>query len=144
VVVAADHLDIVLRSGCEQPSGEALRIPWRAQSGKRKQELIDTTNDADPVRPISAQARARLLVAIAKGRLWLDELLSGKIASIAAIAAREARTERSMRMTLNLAFLSPNIVGAANAGALPGSCSISAIGELQLDWRAQEAAWRIG
>jgi ATP-dependent DNA ligase len=38
-----------------------------------------------------SKARSRLLAAIAKARLWLDELLSGKIASIAAIATREGR-----------------------------------------------------
>jgi hypothetical protein len=44
-------------------------------------------------RPIGAQARARLLAAITKARLCLDELLSGKTADIAAIAAREAVTQ---------------------------------------------------
>jgi hypothetical protein len=144
VIVASDHLDIFLRSGSEHdtsPSGEALRIPWRAHVMRRRHELIDCTR---PIRPINAQARARLLAAIGKARLWLDELLSGKIASIADIAAREGRSERSIRMTIDLAFLSPDIIKAAIGGALPQSCSVSALGEPQLEWRQQEAAFGIG
>jgi site-specific DNA recombinase len=146
VIVASDHLDIFLRSGFEHDtslSGEALRIPWRAHVMKRRHEIFDCADDARPIRPISAQARARLLVSLAKARLWLDELLSGKIASIAAIAAREARSERSIRMTIDLAFLSPDIIKAAIGGALPQSCSVSALGEPQLEWRQQEAAFGI-
>jgi hypothetical protein len=146
VIVASDHLDIFLRSGSEHdtsPSGETLRIPWRAHVMRRRHELIDCADDARPLRPINAQARARLLVGLAKARLWLNELLSGKIASIAAIATREARSERSIRMTIDLAFLSPDIIKAAIGGALPQSCSVSALGEPQLEWRQQEAAFGI-
>jgi hypothetical protein len=110
---------------------------------RRRHELIDCADDARPLRPINAQARARLLVGLAKARLWLNELLSGKIASIAAIATREARSERSIRMTIDLAFLSPDIIKAAIGGALPQSCSVSALGEPQLEWRQQEAAFGI-
>jgi site-specific DNA recombinase len=147
VIVASGHLDIFLRSGSEHdssPSGEALRIPWRAHVMRRRHELIDCADVARPVRPINAQARVRLLAAVAKARLWLDELLSGKIASIAAIAAREARSERSIRMTIDLAFLSPDIIETAIGGTLPQSCSVSAIGEPQLEWREQQAALGIG
>ena len=40
-------------------------------------------------RPIRAEARGKLLSAIAKGRRWLDEMISGKVEGIEAIAARE-------------------------------------------------------
>jgi site-specific DNA recombinase len=108
---------------------------------RRRHELIDC---ARPIRPISAQARARLLVGLANARLWLNELLSGKIASVADIAAREARSERSIRMTIDLAFLSPDTIKAAIGGALPQSCSVSGLREPQLEWRQQEGAFGIG
>src|SRR3712207_7123692 len=42
-----------------------------------------------------------------KARQWLDELLSGQVKDTHEIAVRESCSERSVRMTLNLAFLSP-------------------------------------
>jgi hypothetical protein len=56
--------------------------------------------------------RGKLLSAIAKGRRWLDEIISGKVEGIEAIAAREGVSERSARMGLSLAFLAPDIVQA--------------------------------
>ncbi len=46
------------------------------------------------------------------GRRWLDELVSGAVKDTAAIAEREGCSERSVRMTLSLAFLSPKVVRA--------------------------------
>ena len=51
--------------------------------------------------------RVRLLRAIAMARLWLNELITGVIPDIGALAARERKSERSVRMTLSLAFLDP-------------------------------------
>ncbi len=42
----------------------------------------------------------KLLSAIAKGRRWLNEMISGKVEGIEAIAAREGVSERSARMGL--------------------------------------------
>ncbi len=43
--------------------------------------------------------------------------------AIAAIAQRESRSERMIRMTLSLAFLDPKLVQAALHGALPRGIS---------------------
>ena len=51
--------------------------------------------------------RSRILKAIARGRTWLQELLSGQIAGTEEIAVRERCSERLIRVTLSLAFLSP-------------------------------------
>src|SRR3954465_12992283 len=59
---------------------------------------------------------SRILKAIARGRTWLEELLSGQIAGTEEIAVRERCSERSIRMTLSLAFLSPEVVQAIIAG----------------------------
>ena len=63
--------------------------------------------------------RSRIPKAIARGRTWLQELLSGQIAGTEEIAIRERCSERSIRMTLSLAFLSPEVVQAIIAGRLP-------------------------
>ena len=50
---------------------------------------------------------------------WLDNLISNPNELVEAIASREGKTERSIRITLSLAFLAPDIVKAAIDGRLP-------------------------
>jgi site-specific DNA recombinase len=49
----------------------------------------------------------------------LDELVLDRGQTIASIAARERKSERSIRMTLSLAFVAPPIIAAAVEGRLP-------------------------
>ena len=84
-------------------------------------------------------ARAKLLEGIAKARLWTDELVSGAVSDTRTIAEREGCSERSVRLTLNLAFLAPKIVQAAVAGTLPRGTGVSGLMDLAPDWEAQ---WR--
>jgi len=58
-------------------------------------------------------SRARLIEGIAKRRLWLNEIVSAASASTQKIAAREGCNERSVCMTMSLAFLSPALVKSA-------------------------------
>ena len=66
-----------------------------------------------------ANARAILLDALGDAHRWLDELLSDPLQTLESLALREGKTERSIRMTLSLAFLAPDIVKAAVEGRLP-------------------------
>jgi hypothetical protein len=53
---------------------------------------------SDPeLRPMKVEDRARILKAVATGRTWLDELLSGEITSTEALAARERCRTRLLR-----------------------------------------------
>lgn len=56
---------------------------------------------------------------------------------IASIAARENRTERSVRMNLSLAFLAPDIVKAAIEGTLLRGHGLTKLTDLPMDWTAQ-------
>jgi site-specific DNA recombinase len=47
---------------------------------------------------------------------WLDELIKDPYQTVAGIAACEQKSERSIRMTLSLAFVAPPIVAAAIEG----------------------------
>jgi len=85
-------------------------------------------------RPVRAEARTKLLVAIAKGRRWLEQILSGETADIEAIAKREGLAERSTRMMLSFAFLAPDIVKAAVNGTLPRGFGVSRLTELPVGW----------
>jgi hypothetical protein len=86
---------------------------------------------------MNAGTRARLVEGIAKARAWLDEILSGKVADTVAIAARERISERSVRMSLNLAFLSPTLVKAAVEGELPEGLGITILADAPLSWYKQ-------
>jgi hypothetical protein len=62
------------------------------------------------------------------------------MASTDAIAIRERCSERSIRMTLSLAFLSPKVVQAIIAGRLPRGTGMTGLAELPPSWSVQHAA----
>src|SRR6266404_4313163 len=57
--------------------------------------------------------------AIARGRRWLDEIVSGSVTNIEQIATRQKCSVRQVNMTISLAFLAPDLVKAAVEGRLP-------------------------
>lgn len=69
-------------------------------------------------RPIRAERRVGLIRAIARGRQWLDEIVSGRL-TIEQIAVRQKRSVRQINLTLSMAFLAPPLVKAAIEGRLP-------------------------
>ena len=117
-----------------------IAIPWSPQTFRRKREVILPSSElASGARPIRAEARRKLLSAIAKGRRWLDEMISGKVEGIEAIAAREGVSERSARMGLSLAFLAPDIVQAAVDGTLPRGLGVSRLMDMPPSWAEQRS-----
>jgi hypothetical protein len=124
---------------CESASAlEIIQIPWIKPPSKRRREIIvpESTPDA---RPIRADARARLVSAIAQGRHWLDELTTGAIPNIEAIAARERCSVRKVNMTVSLAFLAPDLVKAAIEGRLPRGVGIARLCDPPAEWSNQYA-----
>jgi site-specific DNA recombinase len=53
------------------------------------------------------ERRMRLITAVARGRTWLNEIVSGAASGTQAIA------KRHVEMTISLAFLAPVLVKAA-------------------------------
>ena len=86
-----------------------------------------------------ANARAILIEALGNAHRWLDELLSDPRQTLETLASREGRTERSIRMTVSLAFLAPDIVKAAVEGRLPRGYGLKRLIDLPLAWPDQ---WR--
>jgi hypothetical protein len=84
-------------------------------------------------------ARVVLTDALRKAHRWLDNLLSDPRETIETIAVRESKTERSVRMTLSLAFLAPAIVKAAIDGRLPRCFGLKRLIDLPMAWPDQ---WR--
>jgi hypothetical protein len=84
-----------------------------------------------------------LLKAVARARQWSDDLLSGRIESVDALAKREGLDKRSVRRLIRLGFLSPRIVEAIAEGRqLPDLTVLSLTRriDLPLFWIAQEKA----
>ena len=86
-----------------------------------------------------ANARAILIEALGNAHRWLDELLSDPRQTLETLASREGKTERSIRMTVSLAFLAPDIVKAAVEGRLPRGYGLKRLMDLPLAWPDQ---WR--
>ena len=123
---------------------ETISVPWRPERTSSRATIhmpqgSGWGDGGEPARPMRAQPRARLVGGIAQGRAWLAELLSGAVTSTRALAEREGVSERSVRMTLNLAFLAPGLVRAAIEGRLPRHAGLSALTDMPMDWSRQSA-----
>jgi len=117
-----------------------LRIPWRKTPSKRCREIIVPRSPApQDARPIRAETRAKLVASIARGRRWLDQIVTGAVTSIEQIAARENCSVRQVNMTISLAFLAPNLVQAAVEGRLPRGIGVARLRDAPAEWSRQYA-----
>ena len=140
ITLGSRSIEIRLREGFDSPP-KVIAIPWSPQTFRRKREVVQPSSEvANGPRPIRAEARTKLLSAVAKGRRWLDEITSGKVEGIEAIATREGVSERSARMGLSLAFLAPDIVQAAVDGTLPRGLGVSRLTDMPASWAEQRQA----
>ena len=142
IVLGKESIQIQLRADLFPPSQQLLlQVPWKRKPGRPKREILVSQSDgAVNQRPIKAKARKLLVRSIALGRIWLQELVSGKISDIGAIALREHRCERSVSMMLSLAFLAPDIVEAAVMGTLPRGFGVTRLINLPPLWQDQRVA----
>jgi site-specific DNA recombinase len=136
IVVRNGQIDFTFRSGTGSNS-EQLTVPWAPKPTTVKREIIAVSGGAqNGERPIRAESRARLIEAIGKARAWVEEIVSGRIDTVQ-LARREGCSERSLRMTLSLAFLSPTLAQAAMEGTLPYRVGVSRLLDLPPSWDDQ-------
>jgi site-specific DNA recombinase len=113
----------------------------RHKPSKPKRDLVLPINSDSPApRPMHAERRAKHLRAIALGRKWLQDLITGKAKDAEAIAAREGRSARSVNMMISLSFVAPDIIEAATAGRLPRGIGVTRLVDLPLSWAEQKMA----
>jgi Resolvase, N terminal domain len=137
IIVRSRSVEIHLCAGLAAPS-DLITVPWSPTTFRRKREVIQPAGGPSlAARPIRLEARTKLLVAIVKGRRWLDEIASSVAPDIESIAARERLSARSARMVLSLAFLAPDIVEAAANGTLPRGFGVSRLTDLPVSWNEQ-------
>jgi site-specific DNA recombinase len=138
VRIEAGRIVVELLSSETGTSASPLHIPWSPKPAKAKRNIILPHSDpSKDQRPIQVEQRDRLLRAVAKGRLWLKELVTGAVADPEVIAAREGRSKRSVQMMISLAFVAPDIIEAAVRGAIPRGIGLTRLTDLPPLWSEQ-------
>jgi hypothetical protein len=143
IVVHEDRLVVRLKSDNAEEttdSGEnqSLSIPWQKPPSKKSRQILLPHNaPRSEVRPEQFERRARLVSAIARGRRWLDDVVSGRVTTVAQLCTREKCSVRQVNMTISLAFLAPNLVKAAVEGRLPRGIGVERLRDPPTEWRRQ-------
>jgi len=139
VTIGATRIEILLNeSVVAEGLDRALTLPWTRPSSRRRREIIQRVGEArQPLRAMRTKAREGFIKALRDARRWLDELLFAQ--TIGSLAVREGTSERSIRMTLSLAFISPVLAEAAMEGRLPRGFCIKRLTDLPMLWSEQ---WR--
>jgi site-specific DNA recombinase len=141
--VQKDRLIIQLRSEhsdqtSEEGGAPSLSIPWQKPPSRRaRQILLPQGIPKSEVRPTRIERRSRLVSAIARGRRWLDEILSGSVIDLDQIATRQKCSARQVNMTISLAFLAPDLVRAAVEGHLPRGIGVERLRDPSAEWSGQ-------
>src|SRR5467141_2327682 len=141
--VHEDRLAIRLKFANDEETSDAadnhlLSIPWqKPPSRKSRQILVPHGIPKSEVRPTRIERRARLVSAIARGRRWLDEIVSGSATDIEQIATRQKCSVRQVNMTISLAFLAPDLVKAAIEGRLPRGIGVERLRDAPVEWSRQ-------
>ncbi|WP_338065052.1 hypothetical protein [Bradyrhizobium erythrophlei] len=143
IVVHKDRLIVRLKSdnadeASDSQDDQSLSIPWQKPPSKRsRQILLPHNRSRSDVRPEQFERRARLVSAIARGRRWLDDVVSGRVTTVAQLCTREKCSVRQVNMTISLAFLAPNLVKAAVEGRLPRGIGIERLRDPPTEWSRQ-------
>jgi site-specific DNA recombinase len=143
IVVHLDRLIITLQStNADEESDSSdvrsLTIPWQKPPSRRSRQILLPHNAArSDVRPEQFERRARLVSTIARGRQWLDDVVSGRVSTVTELCVREKCSVRQVNMTISLAFLAPNLVKAAVEGRLPRGVGIERLRDPPAEWSRQ-------
>jgi site-specific DNA recombinase len=118
-----------------------ITVPWTRPVPASVKGIIHVPAHNTLMTPSRREA---LLIAIAKARNWIEDLAYGRVASFVAIARREGKIERHIRLLTPLAFLSPRIVSAILDGTAPADLTLTNLGRmLPYSWAEQERRTRL-
>jgi len=138
IEVQRTQLVISLKPTDRSTEAVTLSVPWQKPLSKRFRKILVPNGGArENIRPERIERRVRLISAIARGRHWRDEIVSGSITDAKQLARREGCTERQINLTLSLAFLSPQLVKAAVEGRLPRGINIERLRDPDASWSMQ-------
>ena len=143
IVVHGDKLVVRLTSDHtddepDHSDDPSLTIPWQKPPSKKSRRILLPHNvSRSDTQPEQFERRARLVSAIAKGRRWLDDVVSGRVTTVQEICVQERCSVRQVNMTISLAFLAPNLVKAAVEGRLPRGIGVERLRDLPTEWSRQ-------
>jgi site-specific DNA recombinase len=142
VTISAEKIEIRMGDAVTMNGQDrALTLPWIPPSPYQRREIIQGEGEPrSTIRPMRVLARAVFAESLRNAHRWLDELIKDPHQTIEAIAAREHKSERSIRMTLSLAFVAPPIVVAAIEGRLPRGFGAKRLMDLPMVWSHQWTA----
>ena len=108
-----------------EPATEPLVtvLPWTAPT-KAVKGIVSAPPEHLPINP---ETRVALLEVIAKARAWIDDLIAGRVASLAEVARRENKTERHVRLLAPLAFIPPPLVRAIIDGSVKPDLTVTSL-----------------
>jgi len=116
---------------------DPIQIAWTKPPSKRfKEILVPDAAERRQARPIKFERRAALIKSISRGRVWLDEIVSGR-ATVEEIATRQKCSVRHVNMTVSMAFIAPGLVKAAVEGRLPRGIGVASLREPPAEWSLQ-------
>jgi len=133
----SDHAD----EAPDRSDDPSFTVAWHKPPSKRARRILLPHNASRSViRPEQFERRARLVSAIAQGRRWLDDVISGRVTTVVELCTREKCSVRQVNMTISLAFLAPNLVKAAVEGRLPRGIGVERLRDPPTEWSRQFAA----
>ena len=113
-----------------------ISVPWQSSAFVAVKGVVAAPAKEAP--NLKAETRDALLAAIANARSWVDELATGRTATIAKIAKREGKVERHVRLLLPLAFVAPTVVEGIAEGASLANMTVTGLAKaVALSWNAQ-------
>jgi site-specific DNA recombinase len=119
-------------------SRNMLKVSWHKTPLRRRREiLVPGSVPPQDARAIRSENRALLVTSIARGRRWLDELITDPTAKAESIATRDGCSVRKVNVTISLAFLAPDLVKAAIDGRLPPGMGVVRLADLPAEWSRQ-------
>ena len=147
VQLTAEGIRIVLKISvpCGQMAGQAsskiLRIS-RFVPMKLKRRGVEMRIILDGKDEIRRKVDPALLKAIARARRWFEEVASGRVPSLAAIARREHLAKRYVARLTKLTFIAPLIMEAIVEGRAPAALNLQMLMDsrvtVPLGWKDQE------
>src|SRR5438552_7684990 len=120
----------------ESPIELTAPVAFRRRGGEMRLVLpgMAMSNDRSRCDPT-------LIKAIARGRAWFEELVTGRARSLRELAERDGITRRYVRRLVDLAFLSPELVEVILQGQQPVELTATPLTplDLPLDWTDQRS-----
>jgi hypothetical protein len=149
VVVEEERISIKVRrsallgeeirsSGADEPGDSTIELT-AAVAFRRRGTEIRLVLPGLPQPNRGSRCDPALIKAIARGRVWFEELATGRARSLQELAAHDGVSRRYIRRLVDLAFLSPQLVEAILQGRQPVDLTATRLTELDLplDWAEQ-------